>query len=143
MSVSGRSAVAGGVCGLVAGIVSGAILQVIWALQPFALLLARRPATGPGWVVYLVLTVLTGVIFGIVAGAMKLSARGLLVGGIITGIVLFLVVPVWLLPAVAGTRPESPLHMKWLRVVAAYLVYGAVLGAVYRPLGDKVLERRV
>lgn len=143
MPVSGRSAAAGGLCGLAAGIVSGAILQVMWVLAPFALLLGRPPAMGAGWVAHLAMAGASGVVFGIVAGVLRLSRRGLLLAGMLVGIALFLVGPVLLVPAATGVRPESPFLIRWLKVGAVYLAFGAIMGVIYGHVDDRLFERRV
>jgi len=141
--VSGRSVIAGGLCGLAAGVVSGVVLQLLWALAPFALLLARPPGTTEGWVVHLAMTAVWGMAFGITADALHLTRRGLLIAGMLLGAAFFLAGPVLLVPAVTGLPLQSPFLLRWLKIGAVYLAFGALAGVMYTAARDRLFERRV
>lgn len=139
----GRGIALGGASGLVSGVASGVILHFLWALVPLPLLVARPPSVVGGWVVHLVISVVTGAMFGAVVAPLRLSGRGLLVAGMLTGIALFLLGPVTLVPVAIGLRPQFPVLDRWLKVSAAYLTFGAVLGVAYSVAQKRPLERRV
>ncbi len=139
-----RGLVSGSVSGLVAGLVSGAALQSTWILPPLSLLIAKRPTLMTGWLVHLVVSVTAGALFGLSVEAAGISSRrALFVWGLAAGAGLFVLGPLTLVPMAIGLPPQFAFIGKWLKVGAGYLVFGAVLGAVYsRALGGPV-ERRV
>jgi hypothetical protein len=141
--VVGRGILLGGASGLVSGLASGVILHFMWVLAPFPLLVARPPSVVTGWVVHLVMSGVAGMIFGAIVEPLNLTGRQLLLAGMLTGVALFLLGPVTLVPAIIGLRPQFPVLNKWLKVGAAYLALGAVLGAAYSVASKRPLERQV
>ncbi len=138
----GKLLYAGFLAGLVAGLVSGLMLQLMWVLTPLSLLLSLPPNPSTGWIPHLIISLIFGVVFGLVAGALRLERSGAVAGGLITGLLAWIVGPLTLVPLWIGLPPQYTLASRWLKVLAAYLVYGLVLGEVFHAFLERIPERR-
>jgi hypothetical protein len=75
-----------------------------------------------------------GLIFGQFADALRpLTYRGLLVGGIAYGLALFLVMFVWVVPALAPLLAEQ----SWLATGLGHIAFGATL-VVFKPISERL-----
>ena len=138
-----RAAALGAFSGFSAGIAAGVILHILWVLPALSLLVARPPTPGTGWVVHLLISVLAGALFGIVVRFIPKSRPGLVLAGIVAGFLVFVLGPLTLIPMAIGLVPQFPFIVKWLPVAAAYLVFGALLGAIHYAALGRPVERRV
>lgn len=138
-----RGVVSGSASGLAAGLVSGVILHYMWVLTPLPLLVGGTPSPVAGWVVHLALSLVVGIIFGAVADRLHLTGRGLFVGGIVAGVVFFAAGPLTFVPMAIGLPPQYHLLGKWLKVGAAYVAFGVILGAAHHLIQTRPIERRV
>lgn len=136
----------GALAGLVAGFLSGIVLQQMWILTPLPLMFGRPPGVGTGWIIHLAIAVLFGIIFGAVFGAVlrgedpRLGAT--LVSGAVTGAAVWAIGPLFLIPILLGLPPQFGLASRWLDVGLAYLLYGLALGGLFFLMTNKT-ERRV
>lgn len=138
----GKTLYAGLLAGLVAGLVSGIMLQLMWVLTPLSLLLSLPPNPSTGWIPHLAISLVFGVLFGFLASWLRLERRGAVAGGIITGVLAWIAGPLTLVPLWIGLPPQYTLASRWLKVLAAYLAYGLVLGEVFNAFQERIPERR-
>lgn len=138
-----RAVALGAFSGLAAGAVAGVILHILWVLPALSLLVARPPTPGTGWAVHLGISLLAGALFGIAAQFIRQSRSTLILAGILSGLLVFLLGPLTLVPMAIGLPPQFRFIAKWLPVAAAYLVFGALLGAVHYAALGRPVERRV
>ncbi|MGI6632940.1 MAG: hypothetical protein ACOX5M_07790 [Bacillota bacterium] len=138
----GQTVYAGLLSGAIAGLVSGIMLQLMWVLTPLSLLLSRPPNPATGWIPHIIVSMIFGLIFALAAGALHLRRRGCVIGGLTTGVLAWIAGPLTLIPVWIGLPPQFSLASRWLKVGAAYLVYGLVLGAVFETLHERITERR-
>lgn len=139
-----RAAALGAFSGLAAGLVAGTILHILWVLPALSLLIARPPSPDAGWTVHALISALAGALLGIIVELMEHKTRSrLIIAGLIAGAVVFVAGPLVLVPMVIGLGPQFPFIMKWLPVGAAYLVFGALMGAIHYAALGRPAERRV
>jgi len=133
---------AGLLAGLVAGLVSGIMLQLMWVLTPLSLLLSLPPNPSTGWIPHLIISLIFGIVFAFVAEAFLPGRSGAVAGGLIIGLLAWIVGPLTLVPLWIGLPPQYTLASRWLKVLAAYLAYGLVLGEVFHAFRERIPERR-
>ncbi|HHY45432.1 MAG TPA: hypothetical protein GX512_06970 [Firmicutes bacterium] len=138
----GQTLYAGLLAGLVAGLVSGIMLQLMWVLTPLSLLLSLPPNPSTGWIPHLIISLIFGIVFAFVAEAFLPGRSGAVAGGLITGLLAWIVGPLTLVPLWIGLPPQYTLASRWLKVLAAYLAYGLVLGEVFHAFRERIPERR-
>ena len=138
-----RAAALGAFSGFAAGIAAGIILHILWVLPALSLLVARPPTPGTGWVVHVLISALSGALFGIAVMSIRQSRSNLVLAGIVAGALVFVLGPLTLVPMAIGLGPQFSFIAKWLPVGAAYLVYGALLGAIHYAALGRPVERRV
>ncbi|MGE5580654.1 MAG: hypothetical protein ACM3WU_11540 [Bacillota bacterium] len=139
-----RAAALGAFSGLAAGLVAGAILHILWVLPALSLLIARPPSPDAGWTVHGLISAAAGALFGIIVESMEHKTRSrLIVAGLVAGAAVFVLGPLVLVPLAIGLGPQFPFIMKWLPVGAAYLVFGALMGAIHYAALGRPAERRV
>jgi len=138
----GMTLYAGLLAGLVAGLVSGLMLQLMWILTPLSLLLALPPKPSNGWITHLIMSLVFGVAFAFFAGAFLPQRSSAVAGGLVTGLIAWVLGPLTLVPLWIGLPPQYTLASRWLKVLAAYLVYGLVLGEVFHAFRERIPERR-
>jgi uncharacterized membrane protein YagU involved in acid resistance len=138
----GQTLYAGLLAGLVAGLVSGVMLQLMWVLTPLSLLLSLPPNPSTGWIPHLIISLVFGALFGVVARMLRLERSGAVAGGLFTGLLAWIIGPLTLVPLWIGLPPQYTLASRWLKVLAAYLTYGLVLGEVFHAFRERIPERR-
>jgi hypothetical protein len=80
-----------------------------------------------------------GLIFGQFADALRpLTVRGLLIAGIAYGLAIYLVMFVWVVPALAPLLAEQ----SWLAAGLGHIAYGASL-VLFKPISARLEERDV
>lgn len=134
--------------GVLAGLIGGAAMGIVWSFQNPGILEAAIPAlyglSGglAGWVVHMVHSAIFGVVFAAIVsrpavrnyGEREVSATGV---GIVYGVVLWIVaagivMPIWLDAVGFVGAPALP-NLTLLGLVT-HLLYGLLLGAAYPAL---------
>lgn len=133
---------AGVLAGLAGGLVSGIMLQLMWVLTPLSLLLGLPPRPSTGWIPHILLSLVFGVAFAFFAAAFLPQRSSAVAGGLVTGLIAWVLGPLTLVPLWIGLPPQFTLASRWLKVLAAYLVYGLVLGKVFHAFRERIPERR-
>lgn len=131
----------GALAGLGAGLVSGIVLRQMWVLTPLPLMLGQSPGVGLGWIIHLAIAVIFGAVFGAIFRQTEMSRSTILVAGVLTGILVWAIGPLYLIPVLIGLPPQFGLMDRWLEVGFAYVLYGLCLGAFYILISNKS-ERR-
>jgi hypothetical protein len=132
----------GPLAGLGAGLLSGFVLQQIWVLTPLPLMVGRAPEARVGWVIHLSISVIFGAVFGAIVRDTERSYGTVLVYGILLGLLVWLIGPLYLIPVLIGLPPQFALAGRWLQVGFAYVLYGITVGALHLLISAKS-ERRV
>jgi hypothetical protein len=136
---------AGGIAGLVGGVVLDAIMRIMRlgngadSMIGYGAGLMHTAHPAVGWFVYPVYGVVLGLVFGWLLQARDLEiprATGL---GLMWGLAWWLIASVILVPAALGDWPLSPAAVDAVRRVAlplviGHLVYGVILGVCWAEL---------
>jgi hypothetical protein len=145
-----RDGVAAGlVAGVIGGIASGIVLRVApmttaaGARAPALRLVAGAVHTASlplAAAVYVVYGAALGALFGWLVGGQRLRAGAGVVWGVLYGVLWWLVSLAIVIPALRGLAPLTPAAVDAVRAggvwwLAAMLLQGAVVGAVYALLG--------
>jgi hypothetical protein len=127
---------AGVVGGIAGGVVLGIILQIMGFMPQFASLVGHD-TTGWAWIAQIGVTAVAGAVFGILAGRavshQLISAGGIgLVYGVLLGALFILIV----LPIASG---GAVFHLddKAMRGIAAFTLFGVIVGVVYAIAGPR------
>ena len=124
------SAITGALAGLVAGAVTGGLLADQDAMAGAGL--AARGAQS-GFALYLIVSVLLGAVFGAVVGFERAATAADVSGGLIFGLLRFVLLPLTLVPLLAGHRVRwsvDELASAFPELVAS-LGYGALTAVVF------------
>ncbi|MEF8778640.1 MAG: histidine kinase [Natronomonas sp.] len=134
---------AGVVGGLAGGLVFGAMMTVMMrnimeAAIPVMYGLGT-PAGTAGWVIHMSHAAILGVVFAAVVGVVGLSGRSgqrQVGAGIVYGLVLWLVLATFVMPAWVGAAGPMNPPVPDINLMSAvgHAVYGAILGGVYYAL---------
>lgn len=128
--------------GLASGLLSGLILQQLWILTPLSILMGLPPNPAYGWVVHLALTALFGLLFAILSPFFNHDINGFIGAGLLTGVIVWMLGPLFLIPVLLGLPPQFYLFDRWLTVGLAFIVYGLGLGITYAIIHFRLYERR-
>lgn len=134
--------ITGLLAGLASGLLSGLVLQQLWVLTPLSILLGIPPNPASGWAVHLGITALFGLLFAIVSPVFNQDINGLIGAGLLTGIILWILGPLFLIPILLGLPPQFYLFDRWLTIGLAYAIYGLGLGVTYAIIHFRLYERR-
>lgn len=136
---------AGAVAGLLAGVVFGALMQVMTAPTPegrevpmmmMVAQVVRSESLAVGWLYHLFNSAVIGALFGVVFGARARTYGAGLGFGALWGVVWWVLGGLILMPILLGMPPFGALRMPAMRGVAmaslaGHLLYGLILGAVF------------
>lgn len=121
----------GGVLGGIGGgIVFGILMHTMEMLEMVASLVGQESAAA-GWGVHLVISVVIGVGFALICGALRPGSGAAIVYGLVYGAVWWVLGPLVLMPAMLGMGAFPPIEQPQLMSLVGHLVYGLVLAGVY------------
>lgn len=121
----------GALAGLGAGFPSGIVLQQMWVLTPLPLIFGQSPGIRLGWAIHLAIAAIFGGVFGAIFRETETRRGTVLIAGVLMGILVWVVGPLYLIPVLIGLPPQFGLMDRWLEVGFAYALYGICLGAFY------------
>ena len=136
---------AGALCGLLAGVVFGLMMQMMLAptpeggSAPMMMMVAsviRSNSIAAGWVYHLFNSIVIGGIFGWLLGSRAVSVGTGLGWGAIYGFGWWILGGQILMPLALGMPPFASIAMASMRMVGiasliGHLIYGLILGGVY------------
>jgi uncharacterized membrane protein YagU involved in acid resistance len=125
------------VAGLAGGIVFGALMAMM-GMMPMIAMLVGSSSAAVGWLVHLVISALYGVLFALIVPT-TLGAGALLGAGAVYGIVLWLIGPLLIMPAMLG----MPLFMfsgATMTSLLGHLLYGLIVAGVLVPLRRRAVR---
>lgn len=141
-------AVAGLIGGLVGGIVSGALFLLIslpnlqGTTVPLLTAIARVVGyddPGAGWSFHLFVSCIAGAIFGALAGRHSFSSARLIAGGMLTGLIVWVVAAVVTLPYMLGYAPHLMFTQANLRPALIGMLFGSIIYGVCLGVGFMLL----
>lgn len=139
---------AAAVAGILAGLVFGAMMQMMTAPTPeggqmpmmaMVARVVRSDSIAVGWVYHLFNSAVIGTIFGWLLGARATSLSPALEWGALYGFAWWILGGLILMPVLLGMAPFAPLMMPPMQMVAmgsliGHLIYGLILGGAYTAL---------
>jgi uncharacterized membrane protein YagU involved in acid resistance len=127
----------GAVAGLAGGIVFGALMAMM-GMMPMIAMLVGSESAAVGWLVHLVISAFYGALFAVIVPT-TLGTGALLGAGAVYGIVLWLIGPLLIMPAMLG----MPLFMfsgTTMMSLVGHLLYGLIVAGVLVPLRRRAVR---
>ena len=130
-------AVSGAIAGLAGGVIFG-IMMGVMGMLPMIGMLVRQENAVVGSVVHLAISAFIGAVYGVVAGRLPFNASTAFFGGIVNGIVWWVLGALILMPLLLGMT-----HMilvlgqpQWMSLLG-HIIYGLVTSFVFIPLAKR------
>ena len=135
---SSKMAIAGAIAGLVGGVFFG-ILMGTMGMLPMVGMLVRQENALVGFVVHMVISAFIGAVYGLVAGRFALTWTNAVIGGIVNGVVWWLLGALTLMPLFLGMTQMVFVigQAQWMSLVG-HLIYGVITALVFIPLRKRM-----
>ncbi|WP_370588653.1 hypothetical protein [Pseudonocardia sp. C8] len=117
--------------GLAGGIVFGILMAMMGMMSTIAMMVGSSSPV-VGWLVHLVISAFYGAVFAEIVPA-TLGTGGVLGAGAVYGIVLWVIGPLLIMPAVMG-MPLFMFNTTTMMSLIGHLVYGVIVAGVLVPL---------
>jgi uncharacterized membrane protein YagU involved in acid resistance len=136
-SSSSKLATAGAIAGLVGGLVFG-IMMGMMNMLPMVGMLVRQENAMVGFVVHMAISAILGAIYGIVIGRFPNNATTVLIGGIVNGVVWWILGALVLMPLFLGMTQMVFVigQAQWMSLLG-HLIFGLVTAFVFIPLAKR------
>jgi len=133
-----KLAVSGAIAGLAGGVVFG-ILMGMMGMLPMVGMLVRQENAFVGFIVHLLISAFIGAVYGIIAGRIAATPTTAFIGGILNGLVWWVLGALVLMPLMLGMSQMVFVigQPQWMSLMG-HLMYGLVTSFVLIPL----LKRR-
>jgi uncharacterized membrane protein YagU involved in acid resistance len=128
----------GAIAGLVGGLVFGVMMGMMNMLPMVGTLVAQENAV-IGFVVHMAISAVIGAIYGFVIGRFPNNAKTALVGGIVNGVVWWVLGALILMPLFLGVTQMIFVigQMQWMSLLG-HVIYGLVTAFVFIPLANRI-----
>jgi uncharacterized membrane protein YagU involved in acid resistance len=129
-----KLATSGAIAGLAGGVVFG-MMMAMMGMLPMVGMLIRQENAVIGFIVHMVISAFIGAVYGLVAGRFALNTTTALVGGMINGIVWWVLGALVLMPLLLGMTQMVFVigRDQWLSLMG-HVIYGLVTAFVFIPL---------
>jgi uncharacterized membrane protein YagU involved in acid resistance len=136
VSVS-KAATNGAIAGLAGGVVFG-IMMAMQGMLPMVGMLIRQESAVVGFMVHMLISAFIGAVYGIVISRFDLSSRTAVLGGVVNGIVWWVLGALILMPLGLGMTDMifAIGQMQWMSLLG-HLIYGLITAFVYRSLAHR------
>ncbi|MFO7661430.1 MAG: hypothetical protein R6X18_02430 [Chloroflexota bacterium] len=133
VSVS-KAAITGAIAGLVGGLVFG-IMMAMQGILPMVGMLIRQESAVIGFIVHMLISAFIGAVYGVAISRFDLSPRTAVLGGVVNGIVWWMLGALILMPLGLGMTDMvfAIGQMQWMSLLG-HLIYGLITAFVYRYL---------
>ena len=136
-SSSTKLAASGALAGLAGGLVFGMMMWMMGML-PMVGMLVRQENSAFGFVVHMAISAFLGALYGIIAGRFALKWTTALVGGIIYGIVWWVLGSLVMMPLMLGmTQMVFQIGQPQLFSLVGHIIFGVVTALVFIPLAKR------
>lgn len=132
-----KLATSGAIAGLAGGAVFGMMMGMMGML-PMVGMLIRQENAVIGFIVHMVISAFIGAVYGVVAGRFALTAINALIGGVINGVVWWVLGALALMPLFLGMSQMVFVigQAQWLSLIG-HIIYGLVTAFVFIPLAKR------
>ena len=129
-----KLATSGAIAGLAGGAVFGMMMGMMGML-PMVGMLVRQENAVIGFIVHMMISAFIGAVYGVVAGRFAVNAITALIGGIVNGIVWWMLGALVLMPLMLGMSQMVFVigQTQWLSLMG-HVIYGLVTAFVFIPL---------
>lgn len=131
---SSRLVISGAVAGLAGGAVFG-MMMAMMGMLPMVGMLVRQENAVIGFIVHMGISAFIGAVYGLVAGRFAINATTAIIGGIINGIVWWVLGALVLMPLMLGMSQMVFVigQAQWMSLLG-HIIYGLVTSFVFIPL---------
>jgi len=134
---STKLAASGALAGLVGGLVFGMMMWMMGML-PMVGMLVRQENSAVGFVVHMAISAFLGALYGIIAGRFALKSTAALAGGIVYGIVWWVLGALILMPLMLGmTQMVFAIGQPQLFSLVGHIIFGVVTALVFIQLAKR------
>jgi len=133
----GKLATSGAIAGLAGGLVFG-VLMGMMGMLPLVGMLIRVQNALVGFVVHMAISAFIGAVYGLIAGRFALTWTNAVIGGIVNGVVWWVLGALTLMPLFLGmTQMVFVIGTdQWLSLMG-HILYGLVTAFVFIPLAKR------
>lgn len=133
-STPSKLATSGAIAGLAGGLVFGMMMGMMGMLPMVGMLVGQENAV-VGFIVHMVISAFIGAVYGVVAGRFTLNATFAIIGGMINGVVWWVLGALVLMPLMLGMTQMVFVigNDQWLSLMG-HIIYGLVTAFVFIPL---------
>jgi uncharacterized membrane protein YagU involved in acid resistance len=133
-----KLAVAGAIAGLAGGVVFGMMMAMMGMLPMIGMLVGQQNAY-VGLVVHLGISTFIGAVYGVIAGRYAQIAGRAAIGGIVNGLVWWVLGALFLMPLILGmSQMIFVVQQAQLLSLVGHLVYGLVTAFVFISLSKRI-----
>jgi hypothetical protein len=124
--------------GAIAGLAGGAVFGIMMGMMnmlPMVGMLVRQENAVFGFIVHMLISAVFGAIYGLIAGRFAINATNALIGGIVNGVVWWVLGALVLMPLMLGMAAMVFVigQSQWMSLLG-HLIYGLVTSFVFIPL---------
>jgi uncharacterized membrane protein YagU involved in acid resistance len=121
----------GAIAGLAGGLVFG-MMMAIMGMLPMVAMLVRSESAFVGFIVHMLISAFIGAVYGFVAGRFSLTATNALIGGIVNGVVWWVLGALILMPLMLGMAQMVFVigGDQWMSLIG-HLIYGLITAFVF------------
>lgn len=132
-----RLAGLGAIGGLAGGVVFGMLMGMMGMLPMVGLLVSQESAF-IGFIVHMLISAFIGAVYGLVAGRFSLSWSAALVGGVVNGVVWWILGALILMPLLLGMNEMifAIGQAQWMSLMG-HILYGVAAAAVFVALARR------
>ena len=132
-----KLAVSGALAGLAGGAVFGMMMAVMGML-PMVGMLVRQESAVIGFIVHMGISAFIGAVYGLAAGRFSLSSTTAIIGGIINGVVWWVLGALVLMPLMLGmTQMVFVIGTDQWMSLLGHLIFGLVTAFAFIPLAKR------
>lgn len=127
----------GALAGLAGGLLFG-IMMYMGGMLPMVGMLVRQESSLVGFIVHMVISAFLGAIYGLIAGRRALTLPTAVIGGLIYGVIWWVLGALILMPLLLGMTQMILVieSAQWMSLIG-HLIYGVVTGLVFVPLARR------
>lgn len=132
-----KLAIFGAIAGLAGGMVFGMMMAMMGMLPMVAMLVGQESAI-VGFIVHMMISAFIGTVYGVVVGQLPLTTKFALIGGVVNGIVWWVLGALILMPLMLGMSQMVFVigSDQWLSLMG-HIIYGLVTAFVFIPLAKR------
>jgi uncharacterized membrane protein YagU involved in acid resistance len=128
---SSKMVTSGAIAGLAGGLVFG-MMMAMMGMLPMVAMLVRSESAFVGFIVHMLISAFIGAVYGFVAGRFFLTATNALIGGIVNGVVWWVLGALILMPLMLGMAQMVFVigGDQWMSLIG-HLIYGLITAFVF------------